>query len=136
MYPDLMIDSDGNVTPIEFIPLYLPSTWINEKHEVTNIMVSREFLHRQMRTTSDKRKFKKGKNCYVDGAIYTNDLTARNVKVLDYNMLGNFDVTFEIVGVGHSTNVKVQKANAGLDIMTNTKEIIRRLKKVKSNCRQ
>jgi hypothetical protein len=33
MYPDLMIDSDGNVTPIQFIPLvYLPSTWINEKH--------------------------------------------------------------------------------------------------------
>jgi hypothetical protein len=69
-------------------------------------MVSREFLHRQMRTTSDKRKFKKGKSCYVDGAIYTkNDLMARNVKVLDYNMLGNFDVTFEIVG--RSTNVKV-----------------------------
>jgi hypothetical protein len=132
-YTDLKMDSNNNVSLVDFTPLHLPSMLIKEKQK--NAIVSREMLHKKM-TTSDKRKFQKGNNCYVDGAIYTNDLAEKNVKVLDYDILGKFDVEFEIVGVGRCTNVKVRKADAALDIMRLAKQVIKKLKKVKVNCRQ
>jgi hypothetical protein len=123
---------------IDCIPLHLPDKFIGSDMS-KNVSITHKFLYNKMMTLKqdggDAEKFRNGRNCYVDGALY-NKLNP-DVKVLDIKDIGEFNIEFDMVGAKvNKTHVKVHLADTTMGLFKESSAIISKLRYMKGNARQ
>jgi hypothetical protein len=107
-FPDYVRSDHGHGNLIYGLPLWLPDKFIlDDKGTVDEgTCIDHDFMFHKMSTkkanSGDSEKFAKGKNCYVNGAIYS-AVNPSNVAVFDINDIGSFDINFDMVGTSIDT---------------------------------
>ena len=126
-------DTSSSHTFVNESPLALPDKKFLH-HDNTMIDCNRD-KYNELRSGRDKKKFKKGNGCYVDGAVYTQ--LSSEMKVLPSNY--DYDLVFDTLGLkAPFTMVKVRNVNKRInEKLGNMIDGLKpELLKIKGNARQ
>lgn len=126
---------------IHGLPLWLPDKMVvdNKGTVDKSVIIDEKFMFKKMSTKKEyggnKEKFVKGKNCYVNGAIY-DKVDPDRVAVFDVSNIGSFDIQFDMVGVTScKTTVQVRRAPKDCELINNAHKIALKLASMKGNVR-
>ena len=131
-FPDFVEDKQNkkNRSPIPNLPLCLPDTW---KGSDDGILIDHDFMMARM-VGEDVHKFRKGANCYINGAVYS--AIPKDVHILDPSRIGDFDLELDMLGAKEGcTLVRVRSADLTKPFFTNLRGIAKKFRSTTKNAR-